>query len=87
MSKLDFVESFQHENIFDHIGIRNTAVVYDFCVTDYVTVKIMFPEKDVEEMDENLAYPLPELNKDQLLTVERIMADLLHTPEAPRYSV
>ena len=45
MSKLDFVESFQHENIFDHIGIRNTAVVYDFCVTDYVTVKIMFPKK------------------------------------------
>jgi len=47
----------------------------------------MFQNVDVEEMDQNLAYPLPELNKDQLLTVERIMADLLHTPEAPRYSV
>lgn len=53
MSKLDYVDSFAHQNVFDHIDI---------------------------EMDE-VQYPLPKLNPEQEMTIERIMADLLHSSE------
>lgn len=40
-------------------------------------------------MDDNVQYPLPKLNASQELTIERIMADLLHynPPTSPGDSI